>query len=402
LKVRYVVEGSVRKAGNNLRITAQLIDAAGDEHLWAEKYLGTLDDIFDMQERVSCAIVGALKLTLTAAEARTIEKRALPNAQAYECYLRAQTALHRMTQEGFEEAVRLLQASLSIVGENALLYAGLGYAHMLSADLNMKSMDAIANAEKYARKALDLDPGISQAQMVLGYVQIMHGNPRECIRQCKLAISTNPNDNDARLPLGLSLCCVGRTAEVFSLAQRMIESDPLNPAGYWIRALGHFYEGRFADACDALRREPVGACNGVPLYRFMLAYFLAYSGRVEEALSLIEPIEEIETSDFMLRCHALLRFALQGNRRSVMERITGDIAAGASIDCYKATILMMFYAILQDDEQTLKWLEAAVNRGFVNYPFFNDHDPFLARLHGDPRFERLMQRVNAEWEEFEV
>jgi hypothetical protein len=105
LRVRYVLEGSVRKAGNNLRITAQLIDAEGDEHLWADKYTGTLDNVFDMQERVSRAIVNALKLTLTTTEDRNLGKHALPNAQAYDCYLRARTAIHRFTEEGFEEAV---------------------------------------------------------------------------------------------------------------------------------------------------------------------------------------------------------------------------------------------------------------------------------------------------------
>ncbi len=253
---------------------------------------------------MSREFVRALKLKLTANEDRHIAGRPLPNAQAYDCYLRAHTAMYHWSEEGFEEALRLLHAGLNLVGENALLYAGIGYVHMASADLYMKSMDAIAKAEDYARKALDLDPGVSQVQMVLGYAQFMRGHPRECIRRCRQALSINPHDFDASLWLTFSLCCVGKTSEAFPIADRMIEMDPLNPSGYWMLSICHFFEGRFAEAYKAVRREPVGACLDVPVYRFWAAYMLAYSGRVEDALELLASVEESETSDAMLRVHS--------------------------------------------------------------------------------------------------
>ena len=163
LKVRYVLEGSVRKAGNNLRITAQLTDAAGDEHLWADKYNGTLDDVFDMQEKVSRAIVGALRLKLTATEDRQIAKRPLPNAQAYDCYLRARSLTWRGNKEAIDEAVRTLEAGLRIVGENALLYAGLGYAYWEYVRFGVKQEEALAKAEEYARRAYGRSDGSSGA-----------------------------------------------------------------------------------------------------------------------------------------------------------------------------------------------------------------------------------------------
>ncbi len=123
VKVRYVLEGSVRRAGNSLRISAQLIDAASDTHLWADQYPGTLDDVFDMQEKISRAIVDELKLKLTTAEDRQITRRSIPNPQAYDCYLRAHKALLGFDSEGTNEALRLLQNGLKLTGDNALLYA---------------------------------------------------------------------------------------------------------------------------------------------------------------------------------------------------------------------------------------------------------------------------------------
>ena len=129
LNVRYLLEGSVRKAGNSLRITAQLIDAADDVHVWAEKYSGSLEDVFDIQERVSRAIVKALHVTLSPDEDRRVAERPIEDVRAYECYLRARHEMWRFTQEGLDRALALLRQGLEIVGDNALLYGTLGAAY---------------------------------------------------------------------------------------------------------------------------------------------------------------------------------------------------------------------------------------------------------------------------------
>lgn len=119
LNIRYVLEGSVRKARNGLRITAQLIDAMNDAHIWAEKYSGTLDDIFDIQERVSRSVVKALELMLTSEEAGRMAERPIGNVAAYDCYLKAKHDIWSFTKEGTERAVQNLQNALDILGENA-------------------------------------------------------------------------------------------------------------------------------------------------------------------------------------------------------------------------------------------------------------------------------------------
>ena len=103
VNVRYVLEGSVRKAGNNLRITAQLIDAVNDAHLWAEKYSGTLDDVFEIQEKVSRSIVKALKLMLTYEETQKIEERPIPDLRAYDFYLRHRQEVWKGSEESLEK-----------------------------------------------------------------------------------------------------------------------------------------------------------------------------------------------------------------------------------------------------------------------------------------------------------
>jgi TolB-like protein len=133
LNVRYVLEGSVRKAGDDLRITAQLIDAAVDEHLWAEKYSGTIEDVFTMQEQVSRSIVDSLELQLT------------PNLQAYECYLRALSATWLLSEESHERALDLIERGLEIAGDSDLLYAAKGLVYYMHVDQMNKHWRPILN-----------------------------------------------------------------------------------------------------------------------------------------------------------------------------------------------------------------------------------------------------------------
>ena len=117
----HVLEGSVRKAGNNLRISAQLIDAATDAHLWSERYSGTLDDVFDIQEKVARAIVEALRVELSSAEQQHLIERPIADVRAHDCYLRAIHEMTFYTREAFERAGRILQQGIDTVGDHALL-----------------------------------------------------------------------------------------------------------------------------------------------------------------------------------------------------------------------------------------------------------------------------------------
>jgi hypothetical protein len=144
LKVRYVLEGSVRRAGNNLRITAQLIEAATDGHLWAEKYSGTLDDVFDMQEKVSRAIVEALKVELTAEENRRLADRPIQNAYAFECYLKARREIWRWGEpSSLDKAMEYLEQGLRALPDNPLLLAGVGYVHFQRLNMGVGPEDSL-------------------------------------------------------------------------------------------------------------------------------------------------------------------------------------------------------------------------------------------------------------------
>ena len=153
LGIRYLVEGSVRRASDRLRITAQLIDARSDETIWAGKYTGPVSDVFEMQERLARTIVEALALRLTPDEDRRLSTRRMESVPAYECYLQARQEVWRWRKDSIDHAVRLLRTALDMIGDNAVLHAALGFAQLQYREAGIDLSDRpLQAAEACARR----------------------------------------------------------------------------------------------------------------------------------------------------------------------------------------------------------------------------------------------------------
>jgi len=401
VNVRYVLEGSVRKAGNNLRITAQLIDGINDSHLWAEKYSGTLDDIFDIQEKVSRSIVEALRLKLTPKETKSIVKRPIENIQAYEYYLKGYSAYSTMTKDGLDKARQYYEAAIKIIRDNALLYAALGNVYIEYAHIWIKQEDSLNKAEEYARKALELDPETAQVYLILALCQFWRGITKNMVSLLKKGYSIDPNDIVLITYYGWSYIVVGRTSEALPLANRIIELDPFNPLCGW-SAAPLFYMGKFMEAVKVLEKFFSPAMRDIPFVRFYTAFILTFAGKTDEALDVLEPVERISTSDFFLQNARLLKYALEGKKNRIRELMTEEFILAEKREGVESCWAASFFAILGDFDTALDWLENSVNRGFINYPFMSQYDPFLTKMRGNPRYDQLMKRVKQEWENFEI
>jgi len=401
LNVGYILEGSVRKAGNSLRITAQLIDAKKDTHVWAAKYNGTLDDVLDIQEEVSRSIVDALKLRLTPHETQRISQRPIDNVHAHECYLRAKQQIWLQTEKGLQHALQHLQNGLDIVGENAVLYAGMGYVYWQYVNLGIKQEDYLGQVEEYVKKAFELDPESSQGHLLLGLInQAFRGNQEQAVYHFKRALAASPNDFDALIWLSLGYAVVGKVPAAIPLAKRVLEIDPLNSVSHRLPGLLYFYEGRFDVARESLSKayqmDPENPAH------FWYALVLAYNKRFEEAYSVIDRNLKVAPDHFYAKLGILLKKALKGEKDGTSRLLTPELKNTAERDVQYSSFLATIFAILEDKQSALDWLENAVNRGFVNYPFLSQYDPFLQNIREEKRFRNLMQRVKYAWEHFEV
>jgi serine/threonine protein kinase/Tfp pilus assembly protein PilF len=402
LRVRYVLEGSVRRAGQSLRITAQLIDAAADTHLWAEKYTGTVEDVFDMQEKVSRAIVEALRLELTPQEHQRMAERPIPNLYAYECYLKARREILRFVRPSLDKAMEYLEQGLRAMPDNPLLLAGMGYVHFQRVNMGFAQEDSLWKAEDFATRALELAPDLAQGHLVLGLMACWHrGMIKTAIAHFEQVLATDPNDLDVLRWSSMFYAHVGRLAQAASIGERVIAIDPMSPTGYLPLVFTHWLGGHF-DLALGLWEQACKVDPGNAVCEVTGVFFLIPMGRHEEAFALAERAEKEEPLTIIHRLALLLRYAFVGERAKALSWMTPEALQTCRRDFSFSLNVACAYVMLDDVDTALDWLENAIERGFLNHRYLGDIDPILAPLRGDHRFQALLARAKERQAEFET
>jgi len=403
VNVKYVLEGSVRKAGNNLRIIAQLIDALTDTHLWAEKYNGTLDDIFDIQEKVSRSIAESLKLVLSNVEKKKIPQRPIDNAQAYDYYLKAIKCIESFTKKGLEQALDYIHKGLEILGENVLLYFGLGYIYIMYNHLELNDVDeCLVKAEQYANKIFDLDSDSFYGHRLLGLINARRSNLQQAVIQLKKYLSFNPNDLDALWWLGIIYCNTGKQHAAFPIAERLTHIDPFHPFGSYFYAWMYFLNGQFSESLEK-GYQCYKLASEQPNIMLFYSRILAYNNQLEEAYTICDDIVKKYPTNLFAPVGQSYKYALQGHKEKTIQAMSDGVKEKARHkNLYLAVIMAECDALIGEKDEAITSLECAVNLGAVNYPWYNEIDPFLENIRGEERFQKLMERVKLEWENFEI
>ena len=402
LSVQYVLEGSVRKAGNDLKIVAQLIDSRNDTHLWAEKYSGTLDDVFDIQEKVSCSIVKALKLMLTSEEKQKIAERPIPDIRAYDFYLRHRQEVWKGSEESLDRALDYLRKGLEIVGENALLYAGMANVYFQFFNWGIRTDElTLLKAEEFTNKVFALEPDSSYGHLQLGQIRLFRGTIKEAFQHFKRAVESAPNDPEVLLWL---VACYafyfGKPALAAPLARRAVDTDPLTAINHWMPGCVYWMEGKFdlalASAAEYCQMDPESL-----LAKWYYAQVLAWNKQLDKAYEVMDQLAKAFPMHSLGTSILFLKYALQGHKEKAMQALPESSQRAAWMDFHLPWFIAECFALIDERAEALRWLEHAVDRGWCNYPLFSELDPFLANIRGEPRFKKLMERVKYEWEHFE-
>jgi serine/threonine protein kinase/Flp pilus assembly protein TadD len=391
LSVRYALEGSVRRAGSALRITAQLIDIEHDAHLWAEKYSGTVDDVFDLQERLSRQIVEALRITLSPPEDRELAERPIADIRAFEYYQRARQEYYRYSSEGMAAARALAEHGLAVVGPHEALYGMLGTVHAWSATvLGGDEETTLREAEACARRAFELNPGSAQGLSIMGQVAYRRGEPAEAVRLLTQACAADPNNPDAMHQLAGAYLLGGRIGPMREVLTRLVELDPLTASNHCLLGLSHSFGGDPLGALPSHRRA-VELDPRSTICRVCEAVALVASGQEKEANARFEWLERQPPGDHLAAVGVRFRRGLTGIGAAVLSPPSAGERAMAESDEYWSYLMAAAYAQVGESEQALDWLEHAVRvRGWVDYVYFTRHDRFLERVRATPRFQALM------------
>ena len=286
LGVKYVVEGSVRKAGDRVRITAQLIDTSTSNHVWAERYDRELEDIFAVQDEVTRSIVSSLSDRLEAADAERAKHKATSNMSAYDYLLQGREHWHRLTREDISAARSMYRKAVNLDPQYARAHTLLAATHIWDKFMGWSvSSEGLHEARTFAEKALALDERDGSSHAMLGFVCFFDGRDDKAEAHFERALSLNPNDADVAAFWSDVLVYLGRTEEALSFISRARQLNPFPPDWYhWFFALVLFSARRYEDAIRAIDQIRI-------LDRWHHAYragCFARLGRAEEAQSEVQ------------------------------------------------------------------------------------------------------------------
>jgi non-specific serine/threonine protein kinase len=401
LGVRFVLEGTLRRAASRLRISARLINASTDEHLWAEKYDGTVEDVFTMQERLARTIVEALQLQLTADEHQQLAARPIDNVQAYECYLQARQEAYRWRRDAIDHAIQLLHNGLAVTGENAELYAALGRTHLQYREAGIDlSEHPLREADKYARKVFALDPQFPAGLQLRSWIHYSSGRIQEAVRDLKAAHQLDPNHPDTLALLCNCYLISGYVSYARPLIAHLVAVDPLTPLTRCMPGFADLMEGNFTGALGPYQQMfEMDPAN--PMARLFYLPILAVNGRMREVREIATTFPPHVKDTIPARLTRFLAHALAGDRSEAMAPLTPEIEAIANATDLFPRFLAIGYAAAGVPDRAIHWLSIAVDRGFINYPFLAHHDPFMRPLRTHPEFQQLLATVRERWERFE-
>jgi TolB-like protein/predicted Zn-dependent protease len=385
LGVAYVLEGSVRKSGDHLRVTAQLINSREGTHLWSQTYDRDLSDVLKMQDEIAASLVRALQVEVGSAYG-IVSRPMVRNTEAYNLYLQGAHANERFDQQGFEQAASYYQRALDLDPTFANAAAGIAAAYdNLGEFLMMPPAAAFEQARHAAEHALTLDPKNAFARALLGNIHNVYDWAWTAAeRELRLARELSPNDSFILYMCGKQLLTAGSWNDALKLVNALLEADPLNPLGYELLKDVQVRRGRLAEAEVAIRRS----LEISPTYSFghySVGIVLLTRNEPEAALAEFskEPIDGGRVAG-----SALAYFAL-GAKADSDAALAQMLKNYANIPSAVASV----FAFRGESDEAFKWLDRA----------YEQKDPLLYRikvspefdkLHGDPRYKAFLRKMN--------
>ena len=396
LDVSHLVTGSVRRAGDALRVTAELVETKTDRPIWSEKYSGTVEDVFGIQEEISRKIVSALEVKLTDTEERQVAERPIDNAVAYDGYLRARQEMYGWTAESSRRALRLVDDALAIVGDNPLLLATKGQIHWMNANVMLEPFDeSLDRAAEYAERALALDPDSPLGIFVRGLVAGLRGHVERALEDVRRARELRPGDANVLAELCRFSYAAG-LRKPDALVDELVRIDPLTPVTSMVLANHSVLYGRFQEAVPAARRA-IEMAPGASLLHILSAWNLAEAGLQEEASEILGRVGVALEGSVNGSYALFLKNALEGNAEVALSHATPEMERAIRTDHFTRTVADG-YALIGRRTDAVRWIRIAMDCGFINYPFLAQHAPFLSSVRTDPGFQELMDELKVRWE----
>jgi TolB-like protein/Tfp pilus assembly protein PilF len=396
LGVANILEGSVQKSQDKVRVNVQLINAATDAHLWADSFDRKLIDIFAVESEIAAKVADILKAKLTGAEQHAISMQPTRNTEAYQLYLKGRYFWNKRTGPDLQKAIDYFKQAIEKDPGYALAYVGLGDSYILLSGFGAaRPQDSFPVAEDAAKKALEIDDNLAEAHTTLGFsLCVHHLDFAGSIREFERAIVLNPNYATAHHWFGDGpLLAVGQFDRAIAEGKRALELDPLSVIITADLGADYLVARRYDEAIEQFHK----AIDLDPRFYYAhwnLAEALEMKGNLREALAEYKKAVELDDDPFVL---ALLgqAYAKLGQRDEALKILAQlpQIAAHRYVPSYSYAVLHM---ALGEKDKAVEWLERSYQEGAGLDVIFLKVDPMLDPLQKEPRYQALVAKVFAE------
>lgn len=388
LNVGTLLEGSIRKAGNRVRITAQLIDVTTEGHLWAQNYDRQLEDVFAIQSEIAEKVAGELKIRLFESEKRVIEKKATENSEAYMYYLRARELMREQTEPSVRNAILVLDKAIHLDPSFAKAYSSLALCHLILVNEGYDAYEQAApKAEISLRKALELDPELAEAHSNLARFDFQVDDVRGAEAEARRALELNPSIPDAYYLLSNIAFLKGNKEEGMRLSETCYRLDPVMPRYAERLGLFYFYLGREGDALQHWEKTveiaPVGT------YKNLTEYYI-FKGDIEKARVYWAKVEKLEPTRRWVTWMKGYLAAASGDTEGALSAIR-EIEKRWLGATNLNDIAFIYYA-LGDLDSYFTYINRATDQHTVQYTNVI-YSPLFAKARQDPRYQGFLQRI---------
>jgi len=392
LQVAYVLEGSVRKAANKIRVTAQLIEVNSQEHIWSNRYDRDLDEVFSIQSDIARRVVESLKVTLLAGERARIEMRQTANLTSYVAYLKGRTLLHDRSEKAIKGAKEQFELAIREDPGYARAYSGLADTYVLLGDYQFSPLPAsLVEAKSCIERALELDPNLAEARASFGNYLSFEYKFVEEEEELRQAIALNPSYASAHHWYSFCLSSLGREKDAYSEVMLAEELDPLSIAISLSAVYRCIWEGEFDEALRRIRKmKEIDPESPLVSEALMVYYFSKEDWN--NALLFLNKMREADPTDPYIDMNLAYIYAVTGKPEEAL-KLVEKLKAIPETMGIKGGILAFAYAGLGDLDSCFDWLEYAIESRDGFFSWFRS-TPELENVRRDPRFAELLKKAN--------
>ncbi|HWC77767.1 MAG TPA: protein kinase [Blastocatellia bacterium] len=403
LAVDAVLIGGYLKAGDRFRVTPQLVDVNSGQIVWSEKIDVDARDIISVQDTISRQIVEGLRVkTSTAEHDRLVKKSPTENAEAYENYLKGRTLLYKFTAQTLDErdlvsAVQTFREAIEMDPNFALAHSALGLCYLDYILKGMGGVDYFGRAKESFERALEADPKLIEPRVRMVYIDLIEGRSDRARAEISQLLRHAPNEPSVHSAAAYVYRLSGQYDRALDQWEQLLKINPTDVViASYNRARIRINQGDYEKAADEIARGLAFEPNH-PNLRTYGAVVDYYRGEIEKATLVIEDVLAKNPS---LRSHQLFLafcYLARGERDRALAQIDDQVLSTALADQDVAYRLATVYALADEKDLALEWLERAISMGNENYPWFAS-DPHWVELRDDPRHKALLASVKARWE----